>query len=195
MSVLRETLCLLTWPHGETVLADLLLELITDARSARRTEGLVSAPGEEDLDFDDAGPSASDDGPRLGKAYMRDMGVGEADVASVLDVWDRVPSEYRTFIREGRDVFLRALFSCVVPQCVKHHSDTVADLLVATVDGTVLDVRSKALPIWVIYFDVLRRFSEDFTIHALDLCSSWLGVLFDPFSRYLSGAGATSAAP
>jgi hypothetical protein len=53
---------------------------------------LVFAPGEEELDFEDAGPSASDDGPRLGKAYMPDMGVGEAEVASVLDVWYRVPS-------------------------------------------------------------------------------------------------------
>jgi hypothetical protein len=58
-----------------------------------------------------------------------------------------------------------------------------------------LDVRSKALPVWVIYFDVLRRFSEDFSVHAPDLSSSWLGILFDPFSRYLSGAGAASAVP
>jgi hypothetical protein len=125
--VLRGTLCLLTWPYGETFLAELLLELITDARrGARRTQELVFAPGEEDQEFEDASPSASDDGPRLGKAYMRDMGVGEADAASVLDVWHPAPSEYRTFLSEGRDAFLRALFSCAVAQCVKHHSDTVA---------------------------------------------------------------------
>jgi hypothetical protein len=104
------------------------------------------------------------------------------------------------------------MFCCVVAQCAKHYSDTVADLLAqpvtgpvaATVHETILDVRSNHLPIRMIFFDVLRCFSHDFSIFSRVLQSSWPSLLldpfsrhllFDPFSRHLSGAGRAFALP
>jgi hypothetical protein len=47
----------------------------------------------------------------------------------------------------------------------------------------------------MIFFDVWRCFSHDFSIFSRVLQSSWPSLLFHPFSRHLSGAGRAFALP
>ena len=99
-----------------------------------------------------------------------------------------MPPDYRAFLQQGNDAFLVPLAGYIHWKIGMPDVSVVASILRAGIGESVANPSDGSLPIWLVFFDILRVFSGSFPDGSPSVHWDWIGLVVSPFSAYLSKA-------